>query len=217
VTPARGLAAAGLLLALAACRSTPLDSARHIYAPHEEGLTLAYENPQLSGIARTDARLQVRVDSAKPVAGGTTFAGTLRHTRLSGETRYGYEIKDGGMTLADAEGRASMLLPEGFPDRVQAWGAGASRTRVLGRGTLPVFDGVLPKGHPKVGVWIESEPGEEGAPRTRTLLLPNVGPAEVVEFRGGKWVTVSRLVAYGFTDVLPAPIPVPAVIRGAKQ
>jgi len=213
----RFLPATLMLLALAACRSTPLESARHIYAPHEEGLTLAYENPTLSGTARSDARLQVRVDAAKPLADGGTIAGMLRHTRLSGETRYRFEIKDGGMTLADAEGRTSLLLPAGFPDRVQAWGAGASRTRVLGRGTLPVFDGVLPKGHPKVGVWIESESDGDGSPRTRTLLLPDVGPAEVLEFRGGQWVTVSRLVARGFTDTLPAPNPVPAVIRGAKQ
>jgi hypothetical protein len=51
------------------------------------------------------------------------------------------------------------------------------------------------------GVWVEAS-RKEGAKR-RTLYLQGLGEVETLEWRGGEWVAVNRLVGRGFTD-LPA-------------
>jgi hypothetical protein len=210
---------AALLLALTlACRTAPADREHLIYAPHEEGLTLAYENPRLEGNARTDSRLQVRVDKALPAAGGA-IVGELRHTWLSGEETFGFELKEGGLKVADEHRRMMVALPEGFPDRVSVWEDGGIRSRILGRGTSPLFDRFLPKDALKVGIWIESTPLKGEGARTRTFLLPDVGSAEVMEWKDGRWSTSMRLVGRGFTDAKPKALPVslPAVLQGGKK
>jgi hypothetical protein len=56
-----------------------------------------------------------------------------------------------------------------------------------------------------VGVWVEARPLQ--GPRRRTLYLPNLGEVEAQEEHGDGWVTVNRLVARGFVDLPPAPLP----------
>lgn len=211
-----GLVAAALLLA-GACRTSPADQDRPIYAPHEEGLTLAYENPSLEGSAREGSRLQIRVDAAQPSANGGSVVGEIRHTRLQGEDRYAFEARNGGLKVMDAQKRAATVLPEGFPDRVSSWVEGGVVSRILGRGTSPHFDKLLPREAPKVGVWIESVPLKGDGPRTRMFLLPDVGSAEVLEWKEGRWAASMRLVGRGFTDAPARNLPVPAAPRGAKK
>lgn len=211
-----GLVAAILLLA-AACRTMPADRDRLVYAPHEEGLTLAYENPSLEGNARVESRLQVRVEAAQPSPDGSSVVGEIRHTRLQGEDRFAFEARYGGLRVMDAQKRAAMVLPEGFPDRVSSWVEGGVASRVLGRGTSPLFDKFLPKDAPKVGVWIESAPLKGEGPRTRMFLLPHVGSAEVLEWKEGRWTASMRLVGWGFTDAPARNLSVPAAPRGAKK
>lgn len=203
-----------LLLVLAAsCRTSPLDKDRVLYAPHEEGLVLSYENPSLEGQARADERLQVRVEQARPLASPEgTFEGTLTYTRLRGQDRFAFLTRDGGLRVMDAQNRSAEVLPAGFPERTQAWGDRQDVVyRVLGRGTLPHFDRFLPRDFPKVGVWVEGQPAPGKGPRTRSFLLPDVGTAEVQEWRDGAWVPVMRLTGRGFSDtpVPPAPPPSP--------
>jgi hypothetical protein len=215
VKPSRPLLGAALLL-LAACRPSPDGKARVIYAPHEEGLTLAYENPSLEGSARMESRRQVRVDSVQPAAGGNLLTGEMRHTRLTGEDRFHFEIRDGGLKVSDDQKHTATILPEGFPDRVSAWVEGGVRTRVLGRATVPGFDRLLPAGASKVGIWIESAPESGEGPRTRAFLLPDIGTAEALEWKEGRWTASRRLVSFGFTDSPKRPAPAVAPV-GKKR
>lgn len=207
--PARPLLGAALLL-LGACRASQEGKERAIYAPHEEGLTLAYENPSLEGSARMESRRQVRVEAVQPAAGGKLLSGEIRHTRLTGEDRFHFEIKDGGLKVSDEQKHTATILPEGFPDRASAWVEGGLRTRVLGRATMPGFDRLLPRGAPNVGIWIESSPESGDGPRTRAFLLPDIGTAEVLEWKEGRWTPSRRLVSRGFTDSPKRPDPAPA-------
>lgn len=222
MTQIRPLLAAAVLALAAGCRTTPVDSERFVYAPREEGLTLSYEDPSLQGQARQDARLQIRVEGAKPVAGAPgEIRGTYRHTRLKGEDVFAFEVKDGGLRVSDAQNRAVTVLPAGFPDRVSLWGEKQEATfRVLGRGTAPHLDRVLPKDAPRVGIWVECQPGPGKGPRSRTFMLPDIGTAEVLEWRAGAWVPVLRLAGRGFTPappaLPPAPPPKPAAPGGRK-
>jgi hypothetical protein len=213
MTPHRPLLAAALLVLAAGCRYLPEDKDPMVYAPREEGLTLSYEDPSLQGQARQDGRLQIRVEGAKPVAGSQgVLRGTFRNTRLKGEDLLAFEVKDGGLRISDAQNRTVTVLPEGFPDRVALWGDRQEALfRVIGRGTSSHFDRILPKDAPRVGLWVERQPGPGRGPRTRTFMLPDIGTAEVLEWRGGAWVSVLRLVGRGFTDVpQSAPAPAPA-------
>lgn len=206
------LPALALLLLAASCRTSPLDRDPVLYAPHEEGLVLSYENPSLEGQARADERLQVRVEQVRPLASPDgSYEGTLTHTRFSGQERLAFITRDGGLRVVDAQNRGAEVLPAGFPERVQAWGDRQEVVyRVLGRGTLPHFDRFLPRDFPKVGVWVESQPAPGKGPRTRIFLLPDVGTAEVHEWRGGAWVPVMRLTGRGFQDAPAAPAPSPS-------
>ncbi len=217
----RMLLAVPALALVLACRTAPIDRERLVYAPHEEGLTLTYENPSLEGQVRLDARLQVRVEAAKPLAGpDRDFEGRLVYTRLTGIERYAFEVKDGGLRITDDQNRGSEILPAGFPERTQAWGDKEdTRFRVLGRASNPQFDRFLPKDAPRIGIWIEGVPATGKGVRTRTFILPDVGPAEVLEWRDGAWKPVLRLTGRGFTDLPPsepAPVPPPAPAKAGK-
>ncbi|MFN8012327.1 MAG: hypothetical protein U0P81_13240 [Holophagaceae bacterium] len=218
MSPRRPLLAAGLLALAAACRTSPLDKDRVLYAPHEAGLVLSYENPSLEGQARADERLQVRVEQARPVASPEgAFEGTLTYTRLRGQERLAFLTRDGGLRVVDAQNHGADILPAGFPERTQVWGDRQEVVyRVLGRGVLPHFDRFLPRDFPKVGVWVEGQPAQGKGPRTRSFLLPDLGTAEVQEWRDGAWVVVMRLTGRGFDDAQPGgvrpsvPVPAPA-------
>jgi hypothetical protein len=208
--PTHAILPAALLL-LAGCATAPGDRERKVYAPREEGLTLSFENPSLEGQARAESRLQLRIEGARPLAGPGDVTGTIRRTRLSGEEMLGFEVKDGGLRITDAQDRTLVILPEGFPDRVGTWGDKDKDEvvfRVLGRGTRSEFGKLLPRGTEPVGIWVEGLPAPGKGTRTRSFLLPNVGTAELLEYRNGAWVPVLRLMGRGFTDTPAAP-PVP--------
>lgn len=176
-----------------------------IYAPHEEGLTLAYENPQLPGKFRRDNRLQVRVSHVSPTADSRALKVEDSYTTLKGEISALFQMEDGAVFLVGPDGRVlGELLPKGFPDRTREWSARGRRYRVQGRAMATGLEVTLPEGFSQLGVWVESAPAEGIGPRSRTFYLPDLGEVETQEFRNGEWLCVNRLVARGFTDVRPA-------------
>jgi len=189
------LAPAALLLALA-CQPP---EAPKVYCPWEEGLTLAFEDPSQAQPQRSANRLQVRVAKAA-IAPGAPDLIQVDVASTHGQMPMTFRQKDGGVALVNDQGQVlSVSLPAGFPT-ITAWTERGTAFQVVGRAT---WDGaaLLPATADPVGIWVESRPAK--GPRRRTLYLPNLGEVETREERAGAWVTVNRLVAYGFTS-LPA-------------
>jgi hypothetical protein len=171
-----------------------------IYAPHEVGLTLAYEDPQLPSHLRREQRRQVRVNRATPAPTGSLRVECAVST-LRGEESGTFLLEDGAVIQeSPASPLLGDLLPKGFPDRNQAWSALGRRYKVLGRAMAVGLEVRLPEGFNRLGVWVESAPEEGGDPTTRTFFLPDLGRVETQEFRNGRWVCVNKLVDRGFTD-----------------
>jgi len=194
------LAAALLALASASgCDRVLLPERRVVYAAWEEGLTLGFEDPSLDPGQRLQKRQQVRVKRAEPAAGG--LAVTKTFTSMSGQWETQVLQKDGGVLLQTEHGGGILLLPEGFPDRVERWESRGSFNWVVGRATvsLPGVRTEDPGG--PVGVWVESAGLDGAGTRTRTLYLPNIGEAQTMTWAQGRWVTTNLLVSRGFTDV----------------
>ena len=190
----RGLLPTTVLLLASACMPQP---GGQVYGPHEEGLTLAYEDPSMPQPQRSQERLQVRVDKASFQAGGT---GTVQvdYASLRGSLRLVLRHQAGGIALLGPDGNVqAQILPEGFP-ATTAWKDRGTAFQVVGRATWDGA-GMLPATSSAVGVWVEVRPAQ--GPLRRTLYLPNLGEVESQEFRNGMWVTVNRLVARGFTDL----------------
>ena len=189
----RLLAPAALLLALA-CQPR---MAEPLYAPWEEGLTLAFEDP--SQPQRFSNRLQVRVAKSS-LAPGTPRQVQLDLASVRGQLTLTLRVQDGGVALVTPDGQVlGQLLPPGFP-ATTAWTERGGEYRVLGRAAWSGA-ALLPATADPVGIWVEARL-PDGA-RRRTLFLPNHGEVEVQELRAADWVTVNRLVSRGFTD-LPA-------------
>ncbi|WP_306591683.1 hypothetical protein [Geothrix sp. 21YS21S-4] len=197
----RGVAVAAIAVLLGALGCQPRTAAP-VFAPWEEGLTLAYEDPTLPFPQRTQERLQVRVAKAALAPGAAARTVQLTLSSPRGQMEIFVRHQAGGVALL-ADGRpAARILPEGFP-AVAAWEDRGTSFRVIGRGA---WEGaaILPETSPSVGVWVEAT--SPRAPQRRTLYLPNLGEVETLEERGGAWVAVNRLVGRGFVD-FPAPRP----------
>jgi len=187
----------GLTLLGTACRWAGMPSQEKLYAAHEAGLTLIYENPLLPTEARHSERLQVRVAASKDVDGGKAVR--ITYTSLRGEFSTLYFQKDGSIFLSeDGKTPGFMVYPPGFPDRVTQWEARGTKFRVLGRAEADLHGLKLPDTSDRVGIWVELE-APQGA-RQRTFLLPDIGEVETLAWRGGAWVCINRLVSRGFSD-----------------
>ena len=186
------LGGAALLLVLA-CQ--PRQAA--VYAPWEEGLTLAYENPSLPQPVRSNGRLQMRVARA-PIAPGGPSAVQLDLTSTQGRTTLNLLCRAGGVSLVAPDGQSqTRLLPEGFPAS-ESWTERGITFRVVGRGAWQGAR-LLAPGTDPIGIWVEGTPTQ--GPRFRTLYLPDLGEVESLEERAGGWTPVNLLVARGFTDL----------------
>jgi hypothetical protein len=184
-----------VLLAYMACQPRP--SSPTVFAPWEEGLTLAYEDPSLPQPLRSERRLQIRVAHSDLSLGGPSLI-HLDLTSLRGQLSMLVRPRDGGSELVEEGGRIiATVLPAHFPN-LTAWVDHGVEFRVLGRGA---WEGaaILPSGSDPVGVWVEAR-APQGIHR-RTLYLPNLGEVEAREERNGTWVIVNLLVARGFTDL----------------
>ena len=191
----RHLAPAALLLGLA-CQPP---QAPKVYCPWEEGLTLVFEDPSQPQPQRSTQRLQVRVAKAA-IAPGPPGLIQVDLASLQSQQPITLKQQDGGVSLVTDQGQVlSVVLPPGFP-ATTAWSDRGTAFLVIGRAN---WDGasLLPATADPVGIWVEARPAQ--GPRRRTLFLPNLGEVESREERAGTWVTVNRLVAYGFTS-LPA-------------
>jgi hypothetical protein len=164
-----------------------------VYAGWEEGLTLGYEDPTLPPAQRLGKRQQVRVKAVG--AAGTALAVTRTFSSLTGQMDLQFLQRNGGVALASG----AVLLPEGFPDRVERWEAHGVYNWVVGRAEADLPGVRLPETS-RVGVWVESVALDSGA-RVRTLFLPDIGEAETLTWSRGRWNATNRLVTRGFTEV----------------
>lgn len=193
------LAPAVLLLSLA-CQP---HGAAPVYAPWEEGLTLAFEDPSMPQPRRSQERLQVRV-ARSSVSPGAPRLVQLDMTSLRGQLSLLLRYQDGGIALLGENGRVlAQTLPPGFPETA-TWEDRGTQFRVIGRAAW-VGAAILPQTATTVGVWVEARPLQ--GPRRRTLYLPNLGEVESQEARGPAWVTVNQLVSRGFVDLPASPRP----------
>lgn len=199
------------ILLLTACQP----KAKHLYAPHEAGLTLIFENPSLPERKRADERIQTRVEFSKETPEGTliqlkvsSLKGEIfEHWRIQGHEQGNKEGADkapkpGALVylLGDpAKGatQAFEVLPGGFPDTVQTWQSGDVRFRFLGRAKADFPFLKLGPGA-DMGLWVEVESPQKE--RQRLFFLPNLGEVKRQVFKDGKWLEVNRLVSRGFTD-----------------
>lgn len=184
------------LLGLAAGCERPDPKA--IFAPVEAGLTLAYENPALPPEQRFRERLQVRIAKAEEV--DRKLFVTKTFTTQQGELEAQFSYLNGGVVLLNGAATPALtVLPQGFPD-VRPWEERGRRFRVVGRAAMPETGLSLPDTCDRLGVWVDSEAVDGQGPRRRTFFLPRLGEVETQEFQGGQWVSINRLVSYGFTD-----------------
>ena len=182
-----------------ACERTDPDQ---LFAPMEAGLTLAYENPNLSEPRRTQERLQVRISKVEQVGGKWLVTKTF--TTFEGQMDALFAYENGGVSLMkDPKTAAAVVLPSHFPN-VKPWEERGRRYAVESRAAMPETGLRLPGTTPRLGVWVASESVDGKGPKRRSFYLPRLGEIESQEFQEGKWVTVNRLISYGFTD-LPFP------------
>lgn len=192
-----------VLLAALGCQRT---SVPQVFAPHVEGLTLGYEDPSLEAGARREARRMVRVTKVAPHKEGGELI-LLTTTTLKGQASEALWLKDGGLKRLEDEGRtARLMLPQGFPKGAATWTEDGFSFRVVGEAGAANLEVRLPRDFPRVGVWVERSALKGEAPRQRTFYLPEVGEVETLEWRGGSWVAINRLVERGFTDAPNRPL-----------
>ena len=189
--------ALGILLLAAGCDRMIMPQQDAVYAPREAGLTLVYQNPS----APERGRLQVRVKHTEETSVGLEVVETF--TTLTGQSEATFRQKEGLVALKVDGTNEINLLPEGFPDRVSRWEERGFMNFVVGRSQVDLPGVKLPDPD-AVGVWVESVPPSPGGVRRRTLLVPNYGEVETLNWKNGRWVIVNILVSQGFTDPPPA-------------
>lgn len=188
--------ALALLTLTAGCRPKPGEA--ETFEAWEAGRTLVFENPSGPAGAGPAGRLQKQVLRTTE-AGGSRRVETS-YTSLQGRQTLQLVLKGGGVSLADSQGRALVLLPEGFPDRATAWQGPTHRLRVLGRARWGQERPQLPPTASGEGVWVEGEPLHAGT-RIRVFYLPDFGEVERREWRDGRWVTINLMVGHSFQEV----------------
>jgi hypothetical protein len=192
-----GVVCLGALLLGTACQWAGLPARAKVYAAHEAGLTLQYENPQLAPEARFGERIQARVAASKDVEEGRAVR--ITYTSLRGESSALFFQKDGGLFLSqDGKTPGLLVYPAGFPDGISQWEVRGTKFRVLGRAVADLHGLKLPDTADRVGVWVEFESAQ--GLRQRTFLLPDIGEAETLTWHKGAWISTHRLVSRGFTD-----------------
>ena len=58
----------------------------------------------------------------------------------------------------------------------------------------------LPDTMDRLGVWVNSESVDGRGPKRRTFYLPRLGEVETQELKDEKWISINRMVSYGFVD-----------------
>ena len=187
---------AALLACGLACEQVNPDE---LFAPVENGLTLAYENPSLPQPRRNQERMQVRI--AKVEREGGKVMVTKTFATFEGQMDVLFTYENGGVSLMrDPKTVASIILPPRFP-KVMTWEERGRRYRVEGRAAMPETGIRLPDTMNRVGVWVLSETLDGKGSRRRSFFLPRLGEIETQEFQDGRWLTVNRLSSYGFEDL----------------
>ena len=175
------------------------DARPPVYAAWEEGLTLGFEAPDLPGSQREASRFQKQV--TRTVIDGDTRKVDLAYTTLQGRLVLQQVLRKGGVFFLDGQGKAQLLLPEGFPDDSSYWETPTHRFTLLGRARWEHDAPSFPETQTRQGVWVEAMPLKPNGARIRAFYLPGIGEAESREWRDGKWVTTNLLVSRGFSEV----------------
>lgn len=204
----RALLPAALLLGLAACRQ-PGPQVPRPYTAAEEGLTLVYLNPSLPGAEQAARRLQVRVDRVADREDGAQVVFKSFTVGTQPPFQATFVVKGDGVGLLSPDGKAeTAILPAGFPEGAQSWTRGEVVYRILGRAAWSGAASVLPEDRREDGIWVEARTAQGAL--TRTLYLPGLGEVQSDERApSGAWVTVNRLVQYGFTELPASAAPAP--------
>lgn len=192
--------AAAALAAAFGCRPAP--GRGEIFAAWEEGRTLIFEDPTLPDAPNVSRRFQQRLQK-QVVRSSEAPSGRLVETVFStfqGQQAFTLQLKDGGVSLLDGQGRVLRVLPEGFPDSATAWTIPGYRMQVLGRAHWGRQSPAFPATRPPEGVWVEGE-SLLGGPRIRLFYLPDFGEVEKREWRDGKWITTSLMVGWSFQEI----------------
>ena len=169
-----------------------------MFAPTEAGLTVAYEDPSLPEDLRSRQRLQVRVASVQDLDKKQLVTKTF--TTQQGEMDVLFAYVDGGVAIMkDPTTPALVVLPPGFPN-VRPWEERGRRFRVAGRAAMPDTGPRLPDTMDRLGVWVNSESVDGRGPKRRTFYLPRLGEVETQELKDEKWISINRMVSYGFVD-----------------
>jgi hypothetical protein len=177
----------------------PKDPRPPVYAAWEEGLTLGFEAPDLASPQREAARFQKQV--TRTVFEGDTRKVEVTYTTLRGRLALQQVLRKGGVYFLDGQGKAQVLLPEGFPDGPSSWETPSHRFTMLGRARWGHAAPEFPGTQSLEGVWVEAMPLKPNGARIRAFYLPDLGEAESREWREGSWVTTNLLVSRGFTEI----------------
>ena len=184
---------AALLLLAAGCDRMVSKGTEPVYASWEAGQTLVYAKPG----AEESQRLQVRVKASKLGPDGRTVVRT--YTSFTTVTEATFRLQDGLEALKLDGSKEMAILPAGFPDRVSRWEERGIINFVVGRARVDLPGVKLPDPD-AVGIWYETVPATAAGVRRRTLLVPNYGEVETLNWKNGKWVVVNILVSQGFTE-----------------
>lgn len=172
------------------------------YEAWEEGMTLIFENPSLPDAAPARQRFHERYQKQviRSEANGVERRVETQFTTYQGQQVVALVLKDGGVSLQEAQGRGTLILPQGFPERTSSWTSGGYRMKVLGPARWERDKPGFPATRPPEGIWVEGEPQGLGT-RTRVFYLRDFGEVEKREWRDGKWVTTNLMVGFSFQEI----------------
>ena len=166
-----------------------------IYAAWEDGLTLSFENiDPFRHNYHINSRHTIRVSKSLQVPSGLfvikTFRSPVEYKKIK------MICNNGGVLIQNNNSLdKTVLLPDGFPNRVSRWQSNGLFNRVIGRAVVSL------SGNNTEGIWVESIP-TNSVYRTRTLYVHNIGEFQTIIWDANKnsWLPIMRLSDRAFTD-----------------
>ena len=166
-----------------------------IYAAWENGLTLSFESidPFKHGY-HINSRHTTRVSKSLQTQSGLfvikTFCSPVEYKKIKMICHNGGVLIQNNNSLDQ-----TVLLPDGFPNKVSRWQSNGLFNRVIGRAVVSL------SGNNIEGIWVESIPINSGC-RIRTLYVHNIGEFQTIIWDANKnsWLPIMRLSDRTFTD-----------------
>lgn len=167
-----------------------------IYAAWEDGLTLSFEgtNPFKHDYYVNSRRHTTRVSKSLQAQSGLfvvkTFRSSVEYKKIK------MICYNGGVLIQNNNSlNKTVLLPDGFPNRISRWKSNGLFNRVVGRAVVSL------SGNNTEGIWVESIP-INSVYRTRTLYVHNIGEFQTIIWDTTKksWLPIMKLSDRTFTD-----------------